>query len=150
MPVSPNLALRILELKAKLLDLPNLPIWSVRGIAELRNAKNLPTVVADSKHILENFGATYSGKLPFRTRANVFGIAAQSLEQSDEAWVFAGAAVPMVLLQRPNGRRKLVGEAYVYGIMNGETAGGMRDEDRKVREIKLDRRIISLPSSDVD
>ena len=80
--------------------------------------------------IAKSFRDAYSGRRLFRTKDNYFGIAAQSLQEDDAVWVLAGAAVPMVLRRLPSGNWRLVGEAYVHGIMNGEAVkgGGVRLE----------------------
>ncbi|KAL8829021.1 MAG: hypothetical protein Q9170_006349 [Blastenia crenularia] len=57
----------------------------------------------------------------FRTENSRLGMGPRSVSEGDEAWVFQGARVPFVL--RPNletGRYKLIGQAYVHGMMQGE------------------------------
>ncbi|KAL9607108.1 MAG: hypothetical protein Q9167_007948 [Letrouitia subvulpina] len=56
----------------------------------------------------------------FRTAKGYLGTGAQSLQLKDEVWVLGGADTPMILRKWPNGMYKLVGEAYVHGVMNGE------------------------------
>lgn len=70
--------------------------------------------------ITDSFQAAYIGRRLFRTRDNHIGIAAQSMCKDDEIWVLAGVAVPMILRRCGVGEWKLVGEAYVHGIMKGE------------------------------
>ncbi|KAH0536279.1 hypothetical protein FGG08_006840 [Glutinoglossum americanum] len=78
----------------------------------------------DYDHIAESFRVAYSGRRLFRTERNYIGITAQSLQEGDTVWVLAGATVPTVLRRLQNGNWKLVGEAYVHGIMNGEAVRG--------------------------
>ncbi|KAH0559693.1 hypothetical protein GP486_003790 [Trichoglossum hirsutum] len=89
----------------------------------------------DSDHIAESFRVAYNGRRLFSTEGNYLGIAAQSLQKGDTIWVLAGAAVPVVLRPLPNGNWKLVGEAYVHGIMNGEA---VRGDDIKPERIQLE------------
>lgn len=48
------------------------------------------------------------------------------LREGDEIVLVKGGMVPLVLRARGEGRWKLVGDAYVHGIMHGEAF----DEDR--------------------
>lgn len=91
----------------------------------------------DFDDMSEAFRLAYSCRRLFRTEKNYLGIAAESLKPGDEIWVLAGAAVPLIL--RPaengeNGQRKLIGEAYVHGIMNGEV---VKELGTKVQQIDL-------------
>ena len=94
----------------------------------------------------EAFDTAYAGRRLFRTeKHNHLGIAARSLIPGDELWVLAGVDVPMVLRhvdQSKKGstginedRRKLVGEAYVWGL------DGWRGCAKDGRESESDRRI---------
>ncbi|MBE3046015.1 hypothetical protein IMZ48_26445, partial [Candidatus Bathyarchaeota archaeon] len=58
----------------------------------------------------------------FLTSGNYMGVGAQSAEVGDQVWIFPGANVPFVLRPGAAGRFRLVGEAYVHGIMYGEIA----------------------------
>jgi hypothetical protein len=55
------------------------------------------------------------------------------LEVGDEVWILAGADVPLIL--RPSASSgeeyRLVGEAYVHGIMQGEAVADVQDKDLK-------------------
>jgi hypothetical protein len=91
----------------------------------------------DFDGISEAFRIAYSCRRLFRTKKNYLGIAAESLEVGDEVWVLAGAAVPLILRPAENGEhgeRKVIGETYVHGIMNGEVA---EETGRKLRQIEL-------------
>lgn len=56
----------------------------------------------------------------FRTGKGYLGIGAQSLCPSDEVWLLAGASVPFILRPCQDESYKLVGEAYLHGVMHGE------------------------------
>jgi hypothetical protein len=70
--------------------------------------------------IVDSFHSAYVGRRMFRTAENHLGIAAESIESGDQIWILSGASVPMLLRKAGDGNWKLVGEAYVYGVMNGE------------------------------
>jgi hypothetical protein len=72
------------------------------------------------EQIAASFRSAYVGRRMFRTKENHLGIAAESIEADDQIWILPGAAAPMVLRKVDDENWKLVGEAYVYGIMNGE------------------------------
>jgi Heterokaryon incompatibility protein (HET) len=90
----------------------------------------------DFDEISVAFRIAYSCRRLFRTEKNYLGIAAESIEAGDEVWVLAGAAVPLILRPAENGHgeRKVIGEAYIHGIMNGEV---VKEADTKVRQIDL-------------
>ncbi|KAH8817198.1 heterokaryon incompatibility protein-domain-containing protein [Xylogone sp. PMI_703] len=91
----------------------------------------------DSDDISEAFRVAYSCRKLFRTKRNYFGIAAESLAAGDKVWILAGAAVPLILRPAENGGNeewKVIGEAYIHGIMNGEA---VRDAGEKSQQIYL-------------
>jgi len=59
------------------------------------------------------------GRRMFRTRGGYLGMGSVSVEPGDQVWVVKGGDVPLVLRPK-NGRYRLIGEAYVHGIMRGE------------------------------
>jgi Heterokaryon incompatibility protein (HET) len=63
----------------------------------------------------------------FRTRNGLLGTGARSLSKGDEVWVLAGANVPLVLRRLKHGVYRLVGEAYVHGIMHAREHTISRD-----------------------
>jgi hypothetical protein len=90
----------------------------------------------DFDDISEAFRIAYSCRRLFRTKKNYLGIAAESLKAGDEVWVLAGAAIPLILRPAENGEneRKVIGEAYIHGIMNGEV---VKEAGEKVQQIDL-------------
>jgi hypothetical protein len=59
----------------------------------------------------------------FRTEGSYVGKGPQSIQTGDEIWVFPGAQVPFILRKvggDPDRRYRLIGHAYVHGIMHGE------------------------------
>ncbi|KAE8446732.1 hypothetical protein EG329_011637 [Mollisiaceae sp. DMI_Dod_QoI] len=109
----------ILDLSSKD-ELGILPTWDAIRTTISTSDERLPFYDADA--ITESFRLAYLGRRLFRTKENYLGIGPQSLEEGDEVWVLAGARVPFILRRDGKGDEKwrLVGEAYVHGIMNGE------------------------------
>lgn len=56
----------------------------------------------------------------FATRRGYLGTGVRSLHRDDEIWILHGAAVPCMLRPQQNGNYRLIGEAFVYGVMHGE------------------------------
>src|SRR2546430_19710 len=56
----------------------------------------------------------------FRTKDCYVGKGPQSVQVGDEIWIFPDTRVPIILRKIGWGRRRLVGHAYVHGIMDGE------------------------------
>lgn len=80
--------------------------------------------------------ATATGRLLFVTGSGDLGMGPPVLEVGDEVWILTGADVPLIL--RPSassGEYRLVGEAYVHGIMQGEALADVREND--LREVIL-------------
>lgn len=61
-----------------------------------------------------------AGRRPFITKNGFVGVGPASLRAGDRLCIFVGAHVPYVLAEKGGGRYALVGDAYVYGIMDGE------------------------------
>lgn len=47
----------------------------------------------------------------------------------DGLWIFAGADTPFVAKKLENGRYKMLGQAYVHGVMHGEAVTGSDRSD---------------------
>ena len=58
----------------------------------------------------------------FLTSKNYLGIAAESVEQGDEVLILPDSRTSFVFRRADDGTYKLMGEAYVHGIMAGEAA----------------------------
>ncbi|KAK2062316.1 heterokaryon incompatibility protein [Colletotrichum caudatum] len=73
---------------------------------------------------------------PFLTDSGYLGLGGRSIEEGDGVWVVAGCPSPLVLREMPVSSitgpfcYRLVGEAYVHGIMHGEAVDdGVQWED---------------------
>jgi hypothetical protein len=80
--------------------------------------------IAASKPIIES-------RRLLLTDRNYLGVGSQSAQIGDQVWIISGPSTPFILRPMPNGRYKLIGEAYVHGIMKGEAveAGGIQFGD---------------------
>lgn len=56
----------------------------------------------------------------FVTAGGNLGIGHSTLRTKDEIWLLAGAKTPFVLRRGQHGQRRVVGEAYIHGMMFGE------------------------------
>lgn len=68
-----------------------------------------------------------AGRRPFKSDQGHIRLAPEAAEVGDVVCLFHGATVPFVLRREVNGEYRLLGEAYVYGIMDGQfmdTASG--------------------------
>lgn len=79
------------------------------------------------RDIESSFWAAYSGRRLFRTKTGLFGISNQALQKGDSVWILAGAETPFVLKSRNENEWVVIGEAYVHGIMEGETTQKLSD-----------------------
>ncbi|KAK7701641.1 hypothetical protein SLS64_010089 [Diaporthe eres] len=92
-----------------------------------------PMNLAELQHDLDI--ASGSSRRLFRTDNGLLGTGMKSVAKEDEVWVLAGSKLPMLVRKRPaamyDNEFRLVGEAYVHGIMHWEGGGndlpGMQD-----------------------
>jgi hypothetical protein len=61
-----------------------------------------------------------TGRRLLRTEKGYLGMGSVSVEPGDQVWVLKGGDVPLILRPVKDGRYRLIGEAYVHGIMRGE------------------------------
>ncbi|KAK0762947.1 LOW QUALITY PROTEIN: hypothetical protein N5P37_004473, partial [Trichoderma harzianum] len=77
----------------------------------------------------------------FRTKTGYYGLAHRVIREGDVCCVFPGLRVPFVL--RPVGRNgggpayKLVGDAYVHGVMSGEAMMMLKDRKAVLQNITI-------------
>jgi hypothetical protein len=67
------------------------------------------------------------------------GLGPDSVQINDEVWILAGSQVPFILRSVDGSPRryKLIGEAYVHGIMHGEGMEGVDLNQLDYRQILL-------------
>jgi Heterokaryon incompatibility protein (HET) len=73
------------------------------------------------------------GKRPFLSKKGYLGLGSMELSMGDIIAVLSGAEVPFILRPDGSGLYKLIGEAYVHGIMNGEA--NWREADAEIFEL---------------
>jgi Heterokaryon incompatibility protein (HET) len=76
-------------------------------------------------HTFEKMMRTMTeGRRLFCTNDGLLGLGPRSIGEEDrqiyEVWILKGAKVPYILSKLEGGRYRLIGEAYVHGIMHGE------------------------------
>jgi hypothetical protein len=62
----------------------------------------------------------HNGRRPFVTKGSYLGLGPKDMQSGDVVVIVSGAEVPLILREAPEGGYKLVGEAYVDGVMDGE------------------------------
>lgn len=86
------------------------------GIATLQATSKIGNI---DRFLEDAGGMTISRKLFCTTQHGMFGLGPSVLRQGDLCCIIFGASVPFIL--RPVGSRyRLIGEAYVHGVMYGE------------------------------
>jgi hypothetical protein len=48
------------------------------------------------------------------------GLVSGNVRQGDEVWLFEGSKVPLIIRRQTEGYGRLIGDAYIHGIMYGE------------------------------
>ena len=77
----------------------------------------------------------YGWRRLFRTHSGYLGIGPQSLQIGDVVSIVPGSIVPFLLRKVQDNRYRLVGEAYVHGIMHGEA---LKSKELGLEEIVLE------------
>lgn len=78
-----------------------------------------PIGLAQLQHELDQSGG--KKRRLFKTRCSYLGTGPRSLETGDEIWILHRGGLPFVLRpQQKFGHYRLIGEAFVYGVMHGE------------------------------
>jgi hypothetical protein len=65
---------------------------------------------------------TVGARRLIRTQGKLIGVAPLDSRLGDEVWILAGASTPFVLRPLDSGHRRLIGDAYIHGMMHGEVA----------------------------
>ncbi|KAF3033081.1 hypothetical protein E8E12_002746 [Didymella heteroderae] len=78
-----------------------------------------PIGLAQLQHELEQSGG--KKRRLFKTQSGHLGTGPRSLKEGDEIWILHRGGLPFVLRsQQKFGHYRLIGEAFVYGVMHGE------------------------------
>lgn len=102
-------------------------------VEEMFNGTYSSVGLAQLQHELDQSGG--KKRRLFRTRLGYLGTGSRSLQPGDEVWILHRGGLPFVLRpQQGLGRYHLVGEAFVYGVMHGESL----DLGLPVRNITLE------------
>ncbi|CAA9967087.1 HET domain containing protein [Pyrenophora teres f. maculata] len=87
-------------------------------VESMFNGTYSPIGLAQLQHELDQ--STGKQRRIFKTSRGFMGTGARSLRAGDEVWVLHRGSLPFVLRPLPNGRYRLIGESFVYGVMHGE------------------------------
>ncbi|RYP63766.1 hypothetical protein DL771_009127 [Monosporascus sp. 5C6A] len=68
----------------------------------------------------------------FRTEEQHLGNGPRAVEKGDQVWILSGAKVPVILRPANEGRWKVVGEAYIHGIMQGEATHQLNSQAKRI------------------
>ena len=61
-----------------------------------------------------------NGNCLFNTKAGMLGMATRQLEKEDEVFLIAGLGLPMIFRRNAAGCYRVIGPAYIPGMMQGE------------------------------
>ena len=78
------------------------------------------------EQMLDNFFAT---RRFFITSGGRVGLGPQSLTSGDQVWIIPQNKTPLILRCESVGEHQLLGEAYVYGVMEGQAVEGNTEQD---------------------
>ena len=81
----------------------------------------------------------YAWRRLFRTQSGYLGIGPQSLQIGDVVSILPSSNVPFLLRQVEDNRYRLIGDAYVHGIMHGEA---LESEEWGLEEIVLEEIVL--------
>jgi len=108
------------EMKRRFFDDPEMRQWTQFEEWQIMCAMKMNPSSARMMHLV---WAMARGNMLFSTREKYLGSASRSLVVGDEIALIQGVKTPMVLrpVETQIGKRyKVVGPAYIYGVMNGE------------------------------
>ncbi|KAF3002471.1 hypothetical protein E8E13_005317 [Curvularia kusanoi] len=91
-------------------------------VEDMFNGTYSPIGLAQLQHEIDQSGGRK--RRLFKTRRGYLGTGSRSLKPGDEVWILHKGGLPFVLRpQQRFGHYRLIGEAFVYGIMHGEALG---------------------------
>ncbi|KFA56422.1 hypothetical protein S40293_05070 [Stachybotrys chartarum IBT 40293] len=123
-PDSTYCSSRLLEKMEELASVVDLQERSLKGLDTLAYKRAIEEFSLTNPLLSvfkERSKLAMSGRLVFRTEdGHFFGLGPADTRPGDEIWVLSGAKTPFILRPSSSGRRVLLGEAYVYGLMHGQ------------------------------
>jgi hypothetical protein len=90
-------------------------------VESMFNGTYSPIGLAQLQHEIDQSGG--KKRRLFKTNLGYLGAGPKSVRRDDEVWILHGSGVPFVLRRLPNENYRLIGEAFVYGVMQGEVHG---------------------------
>ena len=58
--------------------------------------------------------------MPFSLSNGMLGLAPNTMEPGDKVFIIIGCETPIILRDAGHGEYRIIGDAYVYGVMDGE------------------------------
>lgn len=89
------------------------------GYQELLNSGGKPAQSPGAARYVSIARHKLRRRRPFKTSQGYLGLGSSSTREHDTVWVVLGMDVPLVLRACGNDRWRIIGEAYVHGIMDG-------------------------------
>jgi hypothetical protein len=83
---------------------------------------------------LRSKGLEYTKRGKYKAKS-LFGLAPRDTRDGDLICILLGCSVPVILRPMPSKMAKkyeLMGEAYIYGMMNGDALGGRKQNKLEV------------------
>jgi hypothetical protein len=90
-------------------------------VERMFNGTYSPIDLAQLQHEIDQSGG--KKRRLFKTTLGYLGTGPRSLRRDDEVWILHGGGAPFVLRRLPHGNYRLLGETFVYGLMQGEVHG---------------------------
>jgi hypothetical protein len=85
----------------------------------------------------QRFGSKMLGhRRVFSTDRELIGTSFETIQPDDEVWILKGGKVPYILRPSAAGRYRLIGGAYVHGVMHGEAVTDINDTNWKLVELE--------------
>lgn len=88
-----------------------------------------PVDMEHSDYFALDVRRAHPGRAFFITHDGRFGLGPWVMETSDEVWIPMGAKMPVILRPYDNGKYRIIGQTYLYGVMRGEAVEGKSEED---------------------
>ncbi|KAF2165349.1 hypothetical protein M409DRAFT_24198 [Zasmidium cellare ATCC 36951] len=103
----------------------------VKADQESQSSINVAAAVADYRQAM-SYGTC--NRVFFMTASGHMGTAPGGMERDDTVAILFGSVLPMVLREQKDGQWRLIGNAYVHGIMEGEYFRQLKEEGRLEEE----------------
>jgi len=113
-------------------DQQALPACDAEKFTSIFNAALLakgyhPDYRARFTQLIYRMGTSFSHRRTVFTSDERLAIAPLSTQAGDQIWILGGSSTPVILRSVSEGCYSLVGQAFVYGVMDGEAVAGTKE-----------------------